>query len=472
MFDILGLAITQLKRHTPSNQTEDLDKAILNLTKSILLQPRSRLDRGPVVLQALPVLAEVLIQRSGVSKQPEDAIFAAIILRRLRDRPQEAFGFPRHRVTSLLVDALVLQVRSKAGNVMKNIGEMAVLYCELLASDASESDTTRSILPICVAILSEIHPGVPGQPLDQVVECLRAARRHKPDLREARYTLAYSLCIRYCTMTFANDDYEEAMSIYDEIITSSPPGDTLVPVAQDQVTVLAIFRLMMHQTPEDAIFAAINLRRLRDQPQEASAFPRHRVTSLLMDALVLQVRSKAGNVMKNIREMAVLYCELLASDASESDTTRSTLLICEAILSEIRPGVPGQPLDQVVECLRAARRHKPDLREARFTLAYSLCIRYCTMTFANDDYEEAMSIYDEIITSSPPGDTFVPLAQHQVTALAMFRSEIHQTPEYLEEAIYRARAFSSSSPDSVPLILLSMRPCKTPQRIVSITSVP
>ncbi|KAH9165774.1 hypothetical protein EDB89DRAFT_268983 [Lactarius sanguifluus] len=235
-----------------------LDEAVLRLAKSILLQPSSSLEHGPTTPQALFALAQALLTRSDVSKQPRDAIFAATFLLHLRGQARGAFGVPPHRVTSSLLDALVLQVRFKAGNVMRNIREMAVLYCELLASDALESDTTRCILLICEVILSNIRPGVPGQPLDQVVDCLRAARKHKPDLRVACYTLAFSLCIRYC-MTFANGDYEEATSFYDEVITSGNSQDTFAPLALQQVTALAMFRSKAHQTPEyfeEAIYRA------------------------------------------------------------------------------------------------------------------------------------------------------------------------------------------------------------------------
>jgi CHAT domain-containing protein len=65
------------------------------------------------------------------------------------------------------------------------------------------------------------------------------------------------------------------------------------------------------------------------------------------------------------------------------------------------------------------------------------------MTFENDDYEEAASILDEIITSSPPGD--VAGLQQIVAELAVVRSTTHESPEYLEETIYRTRAFLDSS---------------------------
>ncbi|KAH9057060.1 CHAT domain-containing protein [Lactarius deliciosus] len=251
MADLLG--------DIPSPATKRrLDEAVLRLTKSILLQPPSSLEHGRTTPQALFTPAQALLTRSNVSKQPRDAMFAATFLLHLRRQPQGAFGIPPHRVTSSLLDALVLQVRFKAGNVMKNIWEMAVLYCELLASDALESDTTRCILLICEVVLSNIRPGVPGLPLDQVIDCLRAARKHKPDLREACYTLAFSLCLRY-SMTSANSDYEEATSLYDEIITSGDSQDTFAPLALHQVTALAMFRSKTHENPEyfeEAIYRA------------------------------------------------------------------------------------------------------------------------------------------------------------------------------------------------------------------------
>ena len=205
----------------------------------------------------------------------------------------------------------------------------------------------------------------------------------------------------------------------------------------------------MSNQPEDAIYAAKYLRHLRDQPHQAFGFPRHRVAKLLLDALAFQVESKAGNVMQNVGEMAVLCRELLTSDV---DITRPILLIYEKVRSRIRPWVPDQPLDQLIECLRAVKKHKPHLREARFALAFCLGIRYC-MTFVNDDYEEAASVFDEILTFSSPGDSediFVARTQRLVTGLAVIRSKTHQTPEYSEEAIYRARAFLSSPPEEHP----------------------
>ncbi|KAH9017633.1 CHAT domain-containing protein [Lactarius pseudohatsudake] len=205
-------------------------------------------------------------------------------------------------------------------------------------------------------------------------------------------------------------------------------------------------RSELSKQPKDAIYAAKYLRYLRDQPHQAFGISRDEVTTFLVRALVVQVMFEVGNVMQSIGEMAVLCRELLALNMS---TTHTVALFATVVLSKFRPEDPDQPLDQVIECLRAA---KHELREARFALAQSLFCRYC-MTFLNEDYEEAASVFDGIILSSSrrkSQDNFVATARQMVARLAMIRSMTHDTPEYSEEAIYRARSFLNSLPQEHP----------------------
>jgi len=202
--------------------------------------------------------------------------------------------------------------------------------------------------------------------------------------------------------------------------------------------------------PEDAIYVAKYLRHLRDQPHAAFGVPHDKVTALLVDVLAFQVKLEANNVEQNLGNLAVLCHELLTLDASDGITTPSIILLAKAFIHKSSLS-DYQLLNQVIECLRLARNYKPDLREARYALASALHARY-DMTFANDDYEEAASIYDEIITSGPAGysqEEFAAkaTAQELVTTLAMMRSVVHGSPEYSEEAIYRACVFPG--PDSV-----------------------
>ncbi|KAH9170792.1 CHAT domain-containing protein [Lactarius sanguifluus] len=207
--------------------------------------------------------------------------------------------------------------------------------------------------------------------------------------------------------------------------------------------------------PKHVIYAAKFLRHLRNQPHAASGFSRHVVTTSLVNVLVIQVvsESETSNVLQNIEEVAVICHELLISDPSDDDTTTSITLLSNIVSSKILPLIPDQRLDRrldrVIECLRLVRIHKPELRRVHFALVHCLRARYST-TLVNDDYEEITSILDEIISSSPPGDgqdeDIATQAQAIVTAVALFRSSAHKSPEYVEEAIYRARTFRRSFP--------------------------
>ena len=217
---VVSLGLKRLHRYFLSNQREDLDEAIVRLTESILLSPLSWLQRGPIIIVSLFLLAYALLLRSKVSKQSEDANCATKYLSHFRDQPHEIPSIPRYEVTALLVDALALQVELEAGNVMQNIREMGVLSRELL--ETSDVDATHFIINIHAVLRSNIRPGVPDQPLDELIEFSRVARKRRPDLLEGHMTFAISLVLRY-RMTCANHDYEDAASILDEIIAYRSP---------------------------------------------------------------------------------------------------------------------------------------------------------------------------------------------------------------------------------------------------------
>ena len=262
---VYSLATARFDRYGLSNQRDDLDKAILHVTESILLQPRSWLSPKPKILQIFRNLAIALSIRSNDSKQPEDATYSAKYLRHLRDQPLETFGYLRHGVTSSLVRALAVQVQLEAGNVMQNIKEMAVLCHELLTSDASHGDITPSITCFARAVASKTRLLISDQLSNEVIECLRLAKMHKPVLRDVHFALAICLTTRY-RMTFVNDDYEEVASMLDEMIASSSPGDSWdgdVARIEQLVTVMAVHRPSIHETPEYAEEAAYRAHRAR-----------------------------------------------------------------------------------------------------------------------------------------------------------------------------------------------------------------
>ncbi|KAI9435659.1 CHAT domain-containing protein [Lactarius psammicola] len=259
-FSVHRLAMIRFQRHIQSNQREDLDKAILHFTESLLLAPLLWLECDREILTTFLQLAFALHIRSTVSNEPEDVIYAAKYLRHLRHQPHPLFFVSRRQVTTFLMHALAFQVKLEAGNVMQNIDEMAVL-CRELVADTSDSDTIGPITLFANVVAFENSPFAPDPPSNQVIDCLRLVRKYKPDLREARIALALSLSRRY-GITCVNDDYEEAASIFDEIIASSSPGDgqdELMAIIKKFVKRLAKIRSSMHKNPEyseEAIYRA------------------------------------------------------------------------------------------------------------------------------------------------------------------------------------------------------------------------
>ena len=339
------LASALFERNLLLNQREDLDKSIFRCTESILLPSPSRLEHGQRIFQTLFLLTSALFERSRVSEQPEDAIHAAKFLHHLRDQPLVAVGIPRHAVTTLLIDSLALQVELGARDVMQNIEEMAVLCKELLTTDASDCDATRSITLFSTVVRSKISLRFQNQPLDQVIECLRVAREHKPDLREACITLAFMLSHRYLT-TYGNDDYEEATSIFDELITSSSPGeiqDNFSDIAQEYVTSLAILRSVTHETPEyseEAIFRA----------RSFVASSSDKDTKLIHSALLFDLEHNGEQRQRNFGSIEGLQASSSRSHLPVAEIPfRETTLF--RILSTIRDNIAN--IDEAIELGRS-----------------------------------------------------------------------------------------------------------------------
>ena len=288
---------------------------------------------------------------------------------------------------------------------------------------------------------------------------------HRSDPRRIRPTISLAIkqYLRY-RLSNQREDLDKAVTNFTESILL-PPLSWLQhgPMIQVSLFLLAtalILRSKASKQPEDAICATKYAYHLRDQPHEIPVFSRHKVTALLVGALAFQVELEAGNAMQNIREMAILSRELL--ETSDIDATLPIVLIHAVVRSKSRPDVTGQPLDEVIEFSRVATKRRPDLLEGYMTLAISLMFRYSTAC-VNDDYEEAASILDEIIANRSTWnsqDEYVAKARADatglVTVLAMRRSIVFQTPEHLEEAIYRSRTCASSSvyKENYPSIVL------------------
>ena len=200
---------------------------------------------------------------------------------------------------------------------------------------------------------------------------------------------------------------------------------------------------------EDAIYAARYLRYLRDPAQTLFAFQRQSLTALLVKTLALQMVLKASDFVPILEEMTSLTQELLISDPSSDHTTCASTCLARAVAHKLPELSPDRLLNEIIECLRLARMHKPELREVHFCLVRCLGTRHPYTL--SDELDEVVPIVDEMIASSSPGDKFLAECQELVPELAMARSMIDSHPENSEEAIYRARTFLASSSVEDPL---------------------
>ena len=332
-------------RYRQSNQRADLDKSILHRTESILLSPLSWLQLGPIILSALFLIANALILRSNALKRPEDAICATKCLSHLRDQPHDIPTIPRYKVTKLLVDALASQVVLEAGNVMQNIREMVVLSRELL--ETSDVHATHLILLIHSVVFSKIRPGVPDQPLDEVIEFSRVARKRRPDLLEGHMTFAMCLAFRY-HMTCVNDDYEEAVSVLDDIIARSPENsqDESVAIyratAKCLVTGLAMTRSAAYPTPEyleEAIY--------RTHTCVSSSSVKEHLPELVFDLeATSNARSRYFGSIEGVEEPSGVLLTLANTARSEDVQTLDKM---ENLLFRIRNTDDTTEIDEAIE---------------------------------------------------------------------------------------------------------------------------
>jgi CHAT domain-containing protein len=245
----LALALEQYERFKLSNQREDIDGAIVHLTESIHLLPLSSKLNSPAMTDTLSYFARQLLQRSEATKQPENVVSTAKFLFQTRDRLHQIPSASRHRdrLTEFLVHILALQVALEAGNVMQNVREMAVLSRELLTLDTSDINTSRLICLLYEVTVSKRCRGVSGQPLDELIECLRVTMKRRPDLLQSRAAFAICLGHRY-RITGMDDDCEVALPILDEIGNSQ--DKYIAGFATGLAAALAMIRSEIHWTPE------------------------------------------------------------------------------------------------------------------------------------------------------------------------------------------------------------------------------
>ena len=238
-----------------SPESEDLDKSISHSAEAILLSFDSRTELGSYVIEALFYLANALILRSRKLQQPGDVKNAIQYLLYLQDQSLETSNITCNHIKACLVCASAVQVEVDPVDPTRNIMRVATLFCELLSSGVPELLLIDAVTAVAGAICGTTRAS--GQPLpDEANECLRKARIRLPNLKQVRFALAFSLCIRFL-WAHSPDDYEEATSIINEMMADP---DEHVGLAKHLAGSLAWARFGFDLKPEHLAEAIFRIR--------------------------------------------------------------------------------------------------------------------------------------------------------------------------------------------------------------------
>jgi len=243
------------------------------------------------------------------------------------------------------------------------------------------------------------------------------------------------------------EDLNRSILYFTEAIFVASPWDRS---GQDTVVqglnLLAIAlrnRLLLFNQSSDAQYCVEYFRYLLSQPLEAFGVSCGDVKFSLVTGLASQVELGIGDAAQNIDEMAVHCLDLLASNIPQSLSVSAVTTLIEAANNVYDEATSGSAYpEEMIQCLREANR-RFDSHKFADKLAIILFHRF-QETNLIDDFEEAMALFDRTIASESNTDcpaAHVQRALHNAASLAHERARIYESPEHIEEAIYRHRAF-------------------------------
>ncbi|KAH9164561.1 CHAT domain-containing protein [Lactarius sanguifluus] len=315
-----ALAMARFARYKLSQQKEDLDKSILHFTEATLLPPVSR-DGHPLnIVNLLFALARALLYRSERFKQPEDIKYSIEYLRYLRRLPLDSFDLSKHTVTTLLIQALGVQVNLEAGDGTQDVNEMMGLCREFLGPNISADFPAAAFKPLGWAVMEEWNRGRSVQSLDKVVECLRDAARLCPPGSESHHVLealAVTFLIRFMG-THSNEDYEEGTALLERILDPNQPGecpDSFQYRALGLANGFVFARSVIFQNPE---YSEIAISRLRTFLDSSPINAPSRLTTTGILAAQNRERFRHYNLAESLEEANSYTSQLVDLSSSQS----------------------------------------------------------------------------------------------------------------------------------------------------------
>jgi len=324
-FSLVGaLAGLYNNRYVQSEQKIDLDRATFHFTQAIFVSRPSRDVDGQNIIRTFFLLASVLLQRTNHFGQPSDAQYCAEYFRYLQSQPLEAFDVPLNQVRADFVLALASQVKMGIGNPVRHIDEMTDYCRELLASNVPKSHILVAARALASADWIHRERSSELEVSDKVIKFLREANR-RLDSHGLAYDFAGHLCRRFA-VTNAIDDYEEAMAIFDKIISSESNGNYPGPYLEDAAyssASLAWNRAHIYKNPkhiEPAVYRSRSFLRI----SSTDDFRRRKITELLNPTVTL--RSMTSGVTEGLQEAQYGDTELEVTDVSSFSGLVSSLL--------------------------------------------------------------------------------------------------------------------------------------------------
>jgi len=203
-----------------------------------------------------------------------------------------------------------------------------------------------------------------------------------------------------------------------------------------------LLRSKYFKQSNDAQYSTEYLRYLQSQPLEMFNVPCNEAKASFVEALASQVELGINDAVRNMDEMMVHCRELLASNIPQPVLERAARALVSAYHSHRKQSSLLEDSEEIIKYLRETNK-RLDSHEFSNALAFLLTLRF-EKSYSLDDYKEAITLFDKITSSESNGDSpalYFEDAAHNSAAIAWNRANIYGNPEYIEEAIYRCRAY-------------------------------
>jgi len=415
---IEALARLYDNRYVQSDRKEDLDRAIFYFTQAIFVSRPSRDVDGQNIIRVFFLLATLFFKRSIRFDQPSDAQYCAEYFRYLQSQPLEAFNVSCNQVRAFLVEALASQMKTDIGDAVRHIDEMTDHFRELLASDVPQSDLSRAARALASLDFPDREQSPVLEVWDKVIKCLREANR-RLDSPELAHNFALDLFTRFAA-THAMDDYQEAMAIFDKIISSGSNGNHPGPYlegATHSSALLASCRARIYGNPEyleEAIHRCRSFLRISSTDD-----PRRRMITSFLEP-VMKLRSISFGITEGPSQ------EALSGDTEVSDVPSYSGLVASLLAKPTVDGTHWWIGEGRKEHLRALKSvcSTTDLVEIEDA------IKYCRILLASNPpsdvliFHSAISLGDVLFHAFKCTDKFEYLDQSVATFRDMLQMPV------------------------------------------------